>query len=726
MAHTVTRRTLLAVAGGAVAAKTLGIPAATAAPAFYGAKYEPADGRTYTGVGQSYLADVVSAVQGCDSGHRPVILAFYDLVKNFASPRYLVSPSMAQAQNLFPGTMINYGLQLPSGTDLGTVGAGGYDSAIDNVGRQLRGLNQKMLVRIGYEFDLSTNGYGATAYRDAFRRIVDRWRTAGVDNVATVFCSHLVGDSTATYEAYYPGDDYVDWVGFDIFNGDGSVPATGAMYTFAATHQKPLMLGEASKTTTSAKAAYLTRFMDQIDANPTVKGFQQINRNWSWSWLPTWGDAMYSEDPAAMAVFRDRIQATKYITLDGTYFSPVAMHVTPAFRAAPAAIQDVPYNATYDHRNLTPGYGYQALDPGTITIEKNMWKTTSGQMLIDLVVPPGSEGYVYFSATSTAGFDVYLGARKAGSKADGLYSSIPTDNNTRVGIGVLKYRYLPGDVVNGKVRLRLDDLGTDLLLGGGGLGIQCISPSAPAAPAGLGGTARPDGSVPLTWSATAGAMRYNVYRNGVFLGAARSTSFIDTTVPYPGDFTYWVTASSEKFGEGRTSAWHVVHVAPAPAALIADAFVRDGTHAATNFGTLTALEVKDSTVAGYSRRSYLRFNLAGIGSVATATLRVYGRNSQDSSVVPMKVFGTSTTAWSETGVTWSNAPAVNATPVGSVDVGPTAQYYSVDVTSLVSAQVAAGATSVTVALATNLDEDRTISLNSRESTTNRPQLVIVP
>src|SRR5207237_7764779 len=64
---------------------------------------------------------------------------------------------------------------------------------------------------------------------------------------------------------------------------------------------------------------------------------------------------------------------------------------------------------------------------------------------------------------------------------------------------------------------------------------------------------------------------------------------------------------------------------------VADTTIRDGTAAATNFGTLAQLTVKTSD-PGYNRISYLRFDLnvlgtSPTGTISRATLRLLGTMS---------------------------------------------------------------------------------------------------
>ena len=103
------------------------------------------------------------------------------------------------------------------------------------------------------ENDLSRFG-SPQDYAAAFRHIVDVFRAEGVMNVAFVW--NMMGwsfnsRSGIDVNAFYPGDDYVDFVGGDGYNKypqDGSWVSFQQIfqpiYDFAVAHGKPLMVAE--------------------------------------------------------------------------------------------------------------------------------------------------------------------------------------------------------------------------------------------------------------------------------------------------------------------------------------------------------------------------------------------------------------------------------------------------------------------------------------------------
>lgn len=99
------------------------------------------------------------------------------------------------------------------------------------------------LIRIGYEFDGSWNAYDPENFKKAFRRIVDALRAAKLTNYATVMASSG-SEPQGKWEEYWPGDDYVDWVGFSYW-GQAENEASHAL-AFARKVGKPIFIAEST------------------------------------------------------------------------------------------------------------------------------------------------------------------------------------------------------------------------------------------------------------------------------------------------------------------------------------------------------------------------------------------------------------------------------------------------------------------------------------------------
>jgi len=150
---------------------------------------------------------------------------------------------------------------------LARIVAGELDAEIRQLARFLRMIGEPAWLRIGYEFDGGWNrGYeNADRYVAAWRRVVDGLRAEGVANVEFVWQSaafplDVLQDGGYTdIRRWYPGDDYVDWLGVSMFVGLDEKPGfetafdpptsrelVGKVLGLARERGKPVFVAEAA------------------------------------------------------------------------------------------------------------------------------------------------------------------------------------------------------------------------------------------------------------------------------------------------------------------------------------------------------------------------------------------------------------------------------------------------------------------------------------------------
>ena len=156
---------------------------------------------------------------------------------------------------------------------------------------------------------------------------------------------------------------------------------------------------------------------------------------------------------------------------------------------------------------------------------------------------------------------------------------------------------------------------------------------------------------------------------------------------------------------------------------VADAFVRNGSYADVNYGKDPSLIVKSSSSSSLSRLTYLKFSLSSVSDVSSAKLRIYGNNTENTSSINTAAYGVNNDTWTETGITWNNAPASLSAVLSSVGVTNQAKYYDLDVTGFVKSQFADDKTA-SFLLKDPSNQSRNLSFHSRENSTNKPQLII--
>ncbi len=190
----------------------------------------------------------------------------------------------------------------------------------------------------------------------------------------------------------------------------------------------------------------------------------------------------------------------------------------------------------------------------------------------------------------------------------------------------------------------------------------------------------------------------------------------------PGNYVSTVTASSQGYTDAILPVALTVYP-PGTLVPLADAYVRDGSYAAINYGSDTSLVAKSSTSSGYTRSSYLKYSLNNISSIASAKLRIYGSNTDNTSSVNISSYGVDNDTWTESGITRNNAPAASTTALSSVAVNNQKKYYELDVTNDVKIQFT-GDKTASFLIKDPSNQNINLAFNSKENTQNPPQLFI--
>lgn len=139
---------------------------------------------------------------------------------------------------------------------LAAIAAGTYDFYIDEWARSAARFGKPVLVRLAHEmndpyrYPWGPHNNGTSDFIAAWRHVVERFRAAGASNVVWVWSPHVAYDG---WDAFYPGDDVVDWVATGVLNY-GTVAQWSQWWTFdeifgrhyerLASFGKPVMIAE--------------------------------------------------------------------------------------------------------------------------------------------------------------------------------------------------------------------------------------------------------------------------------------------------------------------------------------------------------------------------------------------------------------------------------------------------------------------------------------------------
>lgn len=299
-------------------------PGPTAPPSYqFGARFEPPIGRVVHGMGQwpngnpQYLALLPAASQPAaelmfiDLGDTPrpwdppAIAARLAEVR--AAGRVPVMDLALRGLQPAPGELA----QLPDktyGIDSLVAYSTQFDARIQSFIDVVGAHGTPVMLRIGGEFSGAWNGYHPYAYPVAFRKIVNMFRSSGVENVAFVWCYEPAApddfdDVDANGNAkWYPGDDVVDWFSIDLFaaqdvggptSDDRGITSFGRTLEFldmAVAHLRPVIIAESAPSSfdvanptqaADAWAHWFTPYFSLITSRPEIKWFHYINYDWT-------------------------------------------------------------------------------------------------------------------------------------------------------------------------------------------------------------------------------------------------------------------------------------------------------------------------------------------------------------------------------------------------------------------------------------------------------------
>ena len=231
------------------------------------------------------------------------------------------------SDDTFKDTIVHLSISMEFGSE-DEIAKGEHDHLIQELAQYLKKYqHMPFLIRIGYEYDGSWNDYDPENFKLAWKRIVDGLQQANVDNFATVLASSRRHIPRETWEAYWPGDDYVDWIGYSFWANESPHPVA---LDIAREKNKPVFIAEATPRGFFLPLLKNGRvwddwfriFFDHVEANADViKAVSYINANWDadpmWD---GWGDTRIETNPKLMKKWQDLMSDQRYIhQTQGTY-----------------------------------------------------------------------------------------------------------------------------------------------------------------------------------------------------------------------------------------------------------------------------------------------------------------------------------------------------------------------------------------------------------------------
>ncbi len=172
---------------------------------YYGAKNEPNNGILYgvnaDGGTRNKLTD-----------NESMIILYHELGSAVTELQKKIMGEAASS-----GIAVEFALNCPNeGYD---ISAGNYgDNNLYQISELFAGFpTVPVFLRFGAEFDVWTNMADPAAYAQAFRHVSNFFKSRN-SNVAMVFSPNQVSGAYTNVDDYYPGDEYVDWVGMSAYS----------------------------------------------------------------------------------------------------------------------------------------------------------------------------------------------------------------------------------------------------------------------------------------------------------------------------------------------------------------------------------------------------------------------------------------------------------------------------------------------------------------------------
>jgi hypothetical protein len=206
---------------------------------------------------------------------------------------------------------------------LATIPSGAFDAYIDRVARSLQAYGKPVLLRpfhemnnANYPWAVGQSGNSAADLIRAWQYMHDRFSQIGATNVRWVWSPNTENDQVA-FADIYPGDQYVDWLAVDGYNGGSSLPWGGWIaptQLFKRSYSslsrlnadKPIMIAETSSVEQGGvRAEWITElYRGMPRAYPRVQAIV-----WFQADTTNRGEADWriQTSPESVAAFRDAI-----------------------------------------------------------------------------------------------------------------------------------------------------------------------------------------------------------------------------------------------------------------------------------------------------------------------------------------------------------------------------------------------------------------------------------
>ncbi|HUB70650.1 MAG TPA: glycosyl hydrolase, partial [Acidimicrobiales bacterium] len=203
------------------------------------------------------------------------------------------------------------------------IASGDYDQYLRSAAQQAVAWHGPIMVRFAHEMNLpgspfgpGQNGNTPANFIAAWRHVVTVFRQTGATNVSWVWSPNVDCGGDCPFRAFYPGDQWVDWVGLDGYNyaSVDNVPwmtfeqIFGTSYNeLTALTSKPLMVAETASTELGgSKATWIQQAFAGIPTSmPDVQAVVWFDIDKETDWR-------VNSSPSSLTAYRQVVDSPTY------------------------------------------------------------------------------------------------------------------------------------------------------------------------------------------------------------------------------------------------------------------------------------------------------------------------------------------------------------------------------------------------------------------------------
>ena len=264
------------------------------------------------------------------------------------------APNLARVKRLGAVSLIKFSTQdyaydkTHKAADLKLIANGTWDEYFKQSATAIKRFGGPVFISINHEMNGNWYPYSqaypgsqttAADYVAAWKRIVDIFNKNGADNVAWVWSPNVPDVGGVSYQNYYPGDAYVDWIGVSLYSGNepGAMDAIYQQFS----RRKPFFITEWA--TAPEKNKFNARFPGEVEW--VQQFFDSLNQKYprvraiSWfNWNQGDGDYRLQRVPAQAKAYAQDVAAPRYLDSASSLIGDAAQPALPRLDVPPREI----------------------------------------------------------------------------------------------------------------------------------------------------------------------------------------------------------------------------------------------------------------------------------------------------------------------------------------------------------------------------------------------------